>query len=401
MTDAELLERFADYQVLRDISAKTIQRRLMVLNKLGELAAPHGLLQAGRRECRQLLGGYTSPDTRVTYRNSMKAFFVWAVGSGFTTENPAAGLSVTDEPPPTPRPAAPEVAPGDLAVIAAHLEGLKARNYSPATLRARQGALQAFSSATRPGGLLSATEDDVLDFMNGVRAAWSRSSRRSNLRMFYAWAVHRKLITDNPTEGIDGVRLPRRLPRPVTPVELGAAVAAASSGQVQLILLLGALAGLRRSEMAKLHTDDLHLDVEYPFLTVRDGKGGKDRTVPLHPELVPRLRRLPSGWVFPSQVGGHVTPNYLAILARKAFDRVGSTATLHQLRHYFGTAAAEAARGNVLLVSALMGHADPMTTMGYVRFNPGEDATNVVRQIASHTQPDEVTRRRQQRAGGE
>jgi hypothetical protein len=47
-----------------------------------------------------------------------------------------------------------------------------------------------------------------------------------------------------------------------------------------------------------------------------------------------------------------------------------------------------------------MGHEQPATTMGYVQFNPSNGA-DVVNRIASHVEPDEVTRRRQQRASGE
>lgn len=44
----------------------------------------------------------------------------------------------------------------------------------------------------------------------------------------------------------------------------------------------------------------------------------------------------------------------------------GIKATAHALRHTFGTECARASGGDVVQVAALMGHASPSTTMGYV-----------------------------------
>jgi len=49
-------------------------------------------------------------------------------------------------------------------------------------------------------------------------------------------------------------------------------------------------AGLRISEALALDVTDLRLDGDFPTLRVRQGKGGKDRVVPVHPELASGLR---------------------------------------------------------------------------------------------------------------
>jgi integrase/recombinase XerD len=162
-------------------------------------------------------------------------------------------------------------------------------------------------------------------------------------------------------------------------------------------MLLGALAGLRCSEVARLHTDEIRLDGIPPVLVVRAGTGGKDRVVPLHPELQARLRAIPAGagWLFPSPTGFDrpVRPDAIAERVSNAFARVGVTATSHQLRHFFGTAAAAAADGNVLLVARLMGHQNPNTTMGYISFSDA-GAADVVNRIANPAPTDELARRR-------
>ena len=62
------------------------------------------------------------------------------------------------------------------------------------------------------------------------------------------------------------------------------------------------LAGLRRAEICALTTDDYQLHPT-PMLVVRNGKGGKDRFVPLSPDTLAVARAWwqvarPRGWLF-------------------------------------------------------------------------------------------------------
>ncbi len=275
----------------------------------------------------------------------------------------------------------------------------KMRGFSPTTPRRRANTLRNLAKIVAPRGLLEASEEDCLELLMRYPCAATRCAYRSDMMAFYRWAVRRRLTVDDPARDIESIKKPRPLPRRVPPHELSAAVAA-GTGTEQLILLLGALAGLRASEIAKLHTDDLNFEAERPILVVRGGKGLKDRVLPLHPELAARLRTIPTGWVFTNATGGHVNSQTITRRAAAAFRRVGSTAVMHMCRHYFGTSCAQIADGNIILVSQLMGHEHPETTMGYVKFNPSNGA-DVVNRIASHVEPDEMTKRRQLRAGGE
>jgi len=161
---------------------------------------------------------------------------------------------------------------------------------------------------------------------------------------------------------------------------------------VQLALLLGALAGLRISEIAALDAANVHLDADPPVLIVRDGTG-KDRIVPLHPSLIPMLRGQ-SGWFFPNGQGGHLRPQSLAMAIRRVLERAEIPRfTPHQLRHFFGTEAARWSGGNVVLVSQLMGHENTNTTMRYIGWTPTEGA-EVVAKITSSRVDDELAARR-------
>ena len=79
----------------------------------------------------------------------------------------------------------------------------------------------------------------------------------------------------------NGFKLPEYLERD----EVNALIAAAPNPKARLIMLEQWRAGLRVSEALALEARDLHLDSDRPTLVVRQGRGRKDRVVPVHPEL--------------------------------------------------------------------------------------------------------------------
>ena len=76
-----------------------------------------------------------------------------------------------------------------------------------------------------------------------------------------------------------------KLPEYLEMAEVNALIAAAPNLRARLIMLEQWRAGLRVSEALALEARDLHLDSDRPTLVVRQGKGRKDRVVPVHPEL--------------------------------------------------------------------------------------------------------------------
>lgn len=95
------------------------------------------------------------------------------------------------------------------------------------------------------------------------------------------------------------MRVPLGVPRPAPETAIRDAVLGASPA-VRLMVLLGALQGLRRTEIAILRTEDLtESDMHV------SGKGGRERLVPLHPALRSELAAyleltgIRSGWLFP------------------------------------------------------------------------------------------------------
>ena len=79
---------------------------------------------------------------------------------------------------------------------------------------------------------------------------------------------------------------PKKLPEFLEPREVEALIRFAPHGQARLAMMLQWRAGLRISEAINVTRSDVRLDAApSPELLVRQGKGSKDRIVPIHGEL--------------------------------------------------------------------------------------------------------------------
>jgi integrase len=203
--------------------------------------------------------------------------------------------------------------------------------------------------------------DELVEWIGGQAwAAETKRSYRAALRSFYAWAHITGRITANPAGLLPTVRPPIRLPRPTPELVLAAALLAADD-RVMLMVLLAARQGLRRGEIAQVHTADLVQDLAGWSLKVH-GKGAKERLVPLCDQVRLRLREAPDGFLFPGQIGGHLSPARVGELVSKV---LGPGWTTHTLRHRFATACYAGER-DLFAVQSLLGHSKPETTRQYV-----------------------------------
>jgi integrase len=210
------------------------------------------------------------------------------------------------------------------------------------------------------------TLDDLAGYL--ARPDWMPATRRSAqdcLRAFYGWGALTGRIPRDPTVLLPPVRVPARVANPTPRRTISAALERADE-RTTVMLLLARLAGLRRAEIACLHSDDIIRDT-HPYLRVL-GKGGKTRLVPIHPELLELLVRLPDGWLFPSRKGGHLKAGTVGQLLSEV---LGPGWTGHTLRHRFGVDA-YAVRRDILAVKELLGHASLRATLLYTQVPDGE-----------------------------
>lgn len=309
--------------------------------------------------------GWT-PGNAKNYRATLRGFFTFAQAAKLVDDNPALYLSQVRDAPCRPIGASgplPQETPEPWQVPLRHYtRHLQAMGRSRETLGLREKHLRQFARASAPLSPYSVTFYDLVDYMAALEVgAETRRSIRASLRSFYAWATEAGHLEVDPATRLPVVRRGYSTARPAAENAIEFALMVADPRE-RLIIRLAAEVGLRRAEVAKVHTRDLVQDDGGWSLHVH-GKGGKARLVPLPTGLAAELRNLPDGWVFRSaQTGGHISPAWVGTLMRRLLPR---GVTMHQLRHRFATRAYEIDR-DVFTVQQLLGHSSPETTRRYV-----------------------------------
>jgi integrase len=158
------------------------------------------------------------------------------------------------------------------------------------------------------------------------------------LRFFYGVTLNRAEIP----ERIAYARTPRKLPTILSADEVVRFLEAVPSLKARAALTTAYAAGLRASEVVSLKVTDI--DSDRMLIQVRHGKGAKDRTVMLSPQLLGILRtywRLahPKDWLFPGRGDKPIDVQVLHSACRSATKAAGLTkkVSVHTLRHSFAT----------------------------------------------------------------
>ena len=204
------------------------------------------------------------------------------------------------------------------------------------------------------------------------------------LKSFFQWAARDRHILYNPASELVLPRLPRRLPKHIlTVVDIEAIInqpdSATPSGlRDRAILETFYSTGIRRSELIHLALYDV--DTRGGSLTVRGGKGGRDRVVPLGARAAAWVEKYrddvrpllvagrDDGVFFLTDFGEAFEKNRLGDLVkgyveRAGFDVVGSC---HLFRHAMATHMLENG-ADIRFIQAILGHKNIETTAIYTQ----------------------------------
>jgi integrase len=208
-------------------------------------------------------------------------------------------------------------------------------------------------------------EVTLADLVEWLGAAdWSperRRSVRSTVRGFYQYGIASGCLSHNPADGLPIVSATAPNPRP-TPDFVYHRAKLAADPRARLMIRLACECGLRRAEVAQVHSEDIEQDLGGWSLVVH-GKGRKVRLIPMPASIARELQALPAGFAFPGHDGGHLSPERVGRIIR---DLLGGGYTMHGLRHRFATMAYQSDR-DVFTLQAVLGHASPETTRRYVQ----------------------------------
>ena len=244
----------------------------------------------------------------------------------------------------------------------------RAGNRSARTIATRLSILRAFAKRQEVD-LLTATVFHLRrDIGRPDIAPSTRATTRATFLTFYTFLEGEGLRTDNPALRLPVVKVPPHRPRPYSQEQIDRLLSSGAYRRTRAMILLAAYQGLRASEIAAVHSDDV--DLEGGTLKVL-GKGGRTDYLPLHDVVRELASTMREGWWFPARGGrdGHIKGQSVSDLLTDARNRAGiadTTLTGHSLRHSFGTELVR--RGaNIRAVQELMRHASLQHTQRYTQ----------------------------------
>ena len=253
---------------------------------------------------------------------------------------------------------------------------LRARNYSPRTEETYIAAVVHFARHFR-------TPPDQLDAEHVIAyQVWLRDQKRAShvlfnqtvcaLRFFYGQVLDRPAVV----ERIRYARHERRLPVVLSVEETIELLSSIDHPRYRVLLTTIYATGLRLSEALALRAADI--DSKRMVVRVRQGKGKKDRYVPLPPVLLDLLREhwrrehlrdlLFPGQSDPSRPAEPTgVQRYLQRMVAKA--KLTKKVTPRTLRHCYATHLIEQGT-STRVVQVLLGHSNVHTTETYTHVSP-------------------------------
>lgn len=252
---------------------------------------------------------------------------------------------------------------------------LRAAGLSAQTIKSQRYKMVHLAALLMPSGPEDVTTEQIVQVF--ARQQWkpeTRKAYRNTISSFFRWLHKSCRRSDDPSLDVPRVKKPHAHPRPCPDRYIAAAMEKATAAE-KLMIRLGAECGLRRGEIARVHSDDVVADSAGHSLIVR-GKGDKQRIVPLPDDLAAIVMDA-NGYLFPGRFGGHVEESYIG-------DHISHLLpdgyAAHTLRHRFATTA-YAATHDLFVVAELLGHESVETTEHYVAMPDGRlrEATAAVR----------------------
>jgi integrase/recombinase XerD len=258
------------------------------------------------------------------------------------------------------------------------LEELQRRNYSHRTAKTYIRIVRDFAAFFhRPPDKLGPEhirQYQAYLFQSKKLSTASVSQYVSALRFLYVKTLRRHFLTEH----IPFPKSSRRLPVVLSPEEVTRLIDAALNLNHRTLLMTLYSTAVRRSELCRLQVSDI--DSQRMMIRIHQGKGRRDRDVPLSPKLLETLRlywrwRKPKTYLFPGTIRGKradvpISANSVWLACRQAAQLSGISKRLspHSLRHSCATHLLDAG-ADLRTIQVLLGHSRLEHTLIYLHLS--------------------------------
>jgi len=241
----------------------------------------------------------------------------------------------------------------------------------------------------------------------------SQMGELSDMRTFFKWLARKKYLAMNPASEIDLPKLPRRLPRNVMSIaetervlaEIDTNTAAGLRNRTMLEILYST--GVRRRELARVCVRDI--DHGRGMLTVRLGKGKRDRIIPIGERALAWVDRYleefrsryavepDTGLLFLTVRGKPVTPDQITQLASRYVKKseITKSGACHMFRHTMATLMLEGG-ADIRFIQKMLGHKQLNTTDIYTHVHDRK-----LKEVHTAMHPGALLRPHKDRKAGE
>jgi integrase/recombinase XerD len=314
------------------------------------------------------------------------------------------------------------------AYLLRFLEWMRVKNYSDRTTENREVYLRYFIEWCEDRGLSQPQEvtkpiiERYQRYLFHYRkkngeplSTRSQHTRITPVRAYFKWLTRDNHILYNPASDIELPRLEQRLPKHVlTQSEVEAILNQADINtdtgmRDRAIMETLYSTGIRRMEVIHLNLHDI--DIERGTVMVRQGKGKKDRMVPIGERALAWITKYrdqvrpdlalaeDDGTLFLSHLGEAFTRNRMTQLVRDYVNaaNTGKTGSCHLFRHTMATLMLENG-ADIRFIQAMLGHANVSTTQIYTQVS-----IRKLKEIHTVTHPARMSssRQRQEESGDE
>lgn len=248
---------------------------------------------------------------------------------------------------------------------------MRSRRYSENTIEAYRDALIIFLHFYVHKPLAGIDNDDIIQFNNEYLLAKGYSASFQNqvvnaVKLFFQKIENTKINTEN----ISRPKREKKLPNVLSKEEVKSILVSPKNLKHKSMLSLIYSCGLRRSELLNLKIADV--DSNRKLLLIKQGKGKKDRIIPLSEKIIGLLREYyraykPKQWLFEGQKEGiKYSEKSLESVLKQALiqTNIKKPVSLHWLRHSYATHLLENGT-DLRYIQEILGHSSSKTTEIY------------------------------------